>query len=55
MNRSNEEIQKILSAFRTPDRARYPELNGYSRDECYQDFFGGGVYIWLSKCPERYV
>jgi SAM-dependent methyltransferase len=42
MNRSNEEIQKILSTFRMPDRAHYPELDGYSRDDCYQDFFGGG-------------
>jgi SAM-dependent methyltransferase len=42
MNRSSEEIQTILSTFRMPDRARYPELDGYSRDECYQDFFGGG-------------
>lgn len=42
MNRSNEEIEKILSTFRMPDRAHYPELDGYSRDECYQDFFGGG-------------
>jgi SAM-dependent methyltransferase len=42
MNRSNEEIQKILATFRRPDRACYPELDEYSRDECYQDFFGGG-------------
>jgi SAM-dependent methyltransferase len=42
MNRSDEEIQKILSTFRAPDRTHYPELHEYSRDECYQDFFGGG-------------
>src|SRR5215208_4217161 len=42
MNRSNKEIQRILSTFRTPDHVRYPELEGYSRDECYQGFFGGG-------------
>src|ERR1041384_2520167 len=41
-NRSEEEIQEIISSFRPPDRARYPELNGYTRDQCYQDFFGGG-------------
>src|ERR1041385_54675 len=41
-NRSAVEIQKILSSFRSPDLARYPELNGYTRDQCYQDFFGGG-------------
>jgi SAM-dependent methyltransferase len=42
VNRSNKEIQKILSTFRMPDRTRYPELDGYSRDQCYEDFFGGG-------------
>jgi SAM-dependent methyltransferase len=49
MNRSKEEIEKILSSFRAPDRAQYPELNGYSRDECYQDFFGGGgLYLAIN-------
>lgn len=42
MNRPAEEIQRILSTFRKPDRACYPELDGYSDDECYADFFGGG-------------
>ena len=42
MNRTTEEIQNILSTFRAPDLRHYPELQGYSRDECYQDFFGGG-------------
>jgi SAM-dependent methyltransferase len=42
MNRSSEEIQAILSTFRAPDLAEYPELQGYSRDEIYEDFFGGG-------------
>ncbi len=42
MNRSSAEIERILSTFQMPDRVRYPELEGYSRDECYQDFFGGG-------------
>jgi SAM-dependent methyltransferase len=42
MNRPGAEIQRILSTFRAPDRVHYPELDGYSRDECYQDFFGGG-------------
>ena len=40
--RSNEEIQKIVSTFQARIRARYPELDGYSRDQCYEDFFGGG-------------
>jgi hypothetical protein len=42
MNRTAGEIQQILSTFRAPDRAQYPELQEYSREECYQDFFGGG-------------
>jgi len=42
MHRYPEEIHRILAAFRALDRANYPELQGYSRDEMYQDFFGGG-------------
>jgi cyclopropane fatty-acyl-phospholipid synthase-like methyltransferase len=42
MNRPAEEIETILSMFRSPDINQYPELQGYSRDECYRDFFGGG-------------
>lgn len=42
MYRSEEEIQTILASFRAPDRARYPELDEYTRDQCYEDFFGGG-------------
>jgi SAM-dependent methyltransferase len=42
MNRSKNEIEKILASFSMPDRAKYPELDGYSEDECYKDFFGGG-------------
>ncbi|HLO17350.1 MAG TPA: methyltransferase domain-containing protein [Anaerolineales bacterium] len=42
MNRSAEEIEGILASFRAPDRSKYPELQGYSGDEMYKDFFGGG-------------
>jgi cyclopropane fatty-acyl-phospholipid synthase-like methyltransferase len=42
MNRSQEEIERILASFTRPDRSKYPELDGYSDDECYDDFFGGG-------------
>lgn len=42
MNRSAEEIQSILSDFPAPERSQYPELQGYSRDEIYKDFCGGG-------------
>jgi SAM-dependent methyltransferase len=42
MDRSPEEIRKLISTFRTPDRTNYPELQDYSRDTIYEDFFGGG-------------
>ena len=42
MNRSVDEIETIISSFGKLDRSDYPELDKYSRDECYQDFFGGG-------------
>jgi SAM-dependent methyltransferase len=42
MNRSTLEIESILSTFHAPERASYPELQDYSRDEIYHDFFGGG-------------
>jgi len=42
MNRSVDEIETIISSFGKPDRSDYPELDKYSRDECYRDFFGGG-------------
>jgi len=42
MNRTDEEIQAVLSTFRAPDPGMYPELQGYSRNEIYRDFLGGG-------------
>jgi SAM-dependent methyltransferase len=42
MDRSREEIEKILASFSRPDRTNYPELDDYSDDDCYRDFFGGG-------------
>ena len=42
MNRSDAKIRQILSTFRPPEWAAYPELDGYSRDDIYRDFFGGG-------------
>jgi hypothetical protein len=48
MNRSNAEIEAVLSTFRAPERANYPELDGYSRDDIYRDFFGGGgMYLMM--------
>jgi hypothetical protein len=42
MKRSKEDTQKIIANFRKPDRSQYAELDGYSDDECYHDFSGGG-------------
>jgi hypothetical protein len=48
MKRSIAQIEQILSTFRKPDRTHYPELDGYSDDDCYQGFFGGGgLYLAL--------
>jgi ubiquinone/menaquinone biosynthesis C-methylase UbiE len=35
-------IRDIIATFRAPDRSQYPELDGYTRDELYQDCSGGG-------------
>ncbi len=37
-----DQTRALISALRAPDRSRYPELAEYSRDEIYEDFFGGG-------------
>jgi len=37
-----DQIAALLAGFRAPDRAHYPELAAYTRDEIYTDFFGGG-------------
>ena len=39
---SPDQIQALISGFQPPDRAGYPELAEYTRDELYEDFFGGG-------------
>jgi hypothetical protein len=36
------QIRDRIAALRAPDRGRYPELGGYSRDELCEDCFGGG-------------
>ena len=42
MNRTSAEIEAVVATFHRPDRARYPELDGYSDAETYEDFYGGG-------------
>ena len=53
MNRSNTEIEQILTTFYPPNRADYPELDRYSRDDMYRDFFGGGgLYLVVRMLRE---
>ena len=37
-----DQTRSIISGFQPPDRSAYPELAEYTRDEIYEDFFGGG-------------
>ncbi len=55
MNRSANEIQNILSTFHAPDRTRYPELQEYSRDQCYEEFLEAEVYTWLRARRAHYI
>ena len=53
MNRSNTEIEQILTTFYPPNRADYPELDRYSRDDMYRVFFGGGgLYLVVRMLRE---
>ncbi len=49
MNHSNAEIEQILSTFHPPSRSAYPELDGYSNDDMYHDFFGGGGLYLVAR------
>ncbi|MBL7200717.1 MAG: class I SAM-dependent methyltransferase [Anaerolineae bacterium] len=42
MNYTPDQIRDIVATFQAPDRGRYPELDGYARDELYEDCSGGG-------------
>lgn len=42
MNFTPDQIRDIIATFRMPDRSQYPELDGYTRDELYEDCSGGG-------------
>lgn len=37
-----DQTRAAIGQLRTPDRRRYPELDGYTRDELYEDCQGGG-------------
>ena len=37
-----EQTRRAIAQLRAPDRRHYPELDGYTRDELYEDLQGGG-------------
>jgi SAM-dependent methyltransferase len=37
-----EQTRLAIAQLKAPDRSRYPELDGYTRDELYEDCQGGG-------------
>ena len=43
------DIEQAKACFRSPDRADYPELQGYTRDEIYKDCFGGGALYLAAR------
>lgn len=42
MNLTPDQIRDTIATFHAPDRSQYPELDGYTRDELYEDCSGGG-------------
>ena len=44
--------RKVTANYRSPDRADYPELSRYTRDEIYEDCLGGGV-LYLAATMVR--
>ena len=53
MNQPSDQTQNPIAAFRAPDRLQYPELNGYTRDELYEDCFGGGGLYLATHMARR--
>jgi SAM-dependent methyltransferase len=43
------DIDRLISAFRSPNPADYAELQGYTRDEIYRDCFGGGALYLAAR------
>jgi SAM-dependent methyltransferase len=43
------DIEQAQATFRSPNRANYPELEGYTRDEIYRDCFGGGALYLAAR------
>jgi len=43
------DIEEAKATFRSPDRAGYPELQGYTRDDIYRDCCGGGALYLAAR------
>ncbi|HSJ55173.1 MAG TPA: methyltransferase domain-containing protein [Anaerolineae bacterium] len=41
--------RELATNYRSPDRAEYPELDGYTRDEIYEDSLGGGALYLAAR------
>jgi hypothetical protein len=41
--------RNLAAYYRSPDRADYPELQGYTRDEIYEDCIGGGALYLAAR------
>ena len=41
--------KEVQERYRFPDRAKYPELAGYTREEIYEDCMGGGALYLAAK------
>ncbi len=41
--------RELATNYRSPDRADYPELHGYTRDEIYEDCMGGGALYLAAR------
>jgi SAM-dependent methyltransferase len=41
--------RRLATSYRSPNRADYPELCGYTRDEIYEDCLGGGVLYLAAR------
>jgi SAM-dependent methyltransferase len=43
------DAQQVTATYRSPNRADYPELHGYTRDEIYEGCMGGGALYLAAK------
>lgn len=43
------DMNKVAKDYRSPDRAGYPELRGYTRDEIYDGCMGGGALYLAAR------